>query len=200
MTDNSIDISVDDNVTKEQENKEPKRFPFVVSIQVHEGTKYKHQCGGSILNSQFVVSAAHCTLKPKKLSAKDLFVVAGSSRLYDTNATRLRVKAMKTHPEFRPLAGNDILLLQLATELPIDNIRFGTIEYHNASRKEGRLGAWLLGWGRTEPEEPKELEMIPFQTIEDEDCFLEYRFKYLTDSEICAINSGGDRGACDVRI
>lgn len=199
MLDKSLNVLVDDNLVREEkmEKQKPKVFPFVVSIQVYTGTKYKHQCGGSILNSQFVVSAAHCTLKPSNLSAKDLYVEAGSNLLFDTNATRIQVKAMKTHPEFRPLGGNDILLLQLSEELRIDDIQFGTIEYHNVSRTEGHLNAWLLGWGHTVPGVSKELEIIPFQTMEDKACFLEYRFKYLTDSEICAYNSGGPRGACD---
>ncbi|KAH8419055.1 hypothetical protein KR222_002115, partial [Zaprionus bogoriensis] len=172
-------------------------FPFVVSIQIYVSGKYQHLCGGSIISIRFVITAAHCTLKPRQLTAKDLIVVGGSNHLFDKESKRFRVKAMQKHPEFIPLKGHDILLLLLATEIAVDNVRFGVINFRNETRKQAGLNAWLLGWGRTKPNVRKALEVIPFRTIEDAVCFLDFRFKYLTGSEICAINSKGPRGACD---
>ncbi|XP_064556489.1 mast cell protease 1A isoform X1 [Drosophila montana] len=176
----------------------PIPYPFVASIQMVENGKYKHLCGGVILDNEFVLTAAHCNLKPRQLFAKDLLVGAGSNLLFDTKAQRFQVRSIKKHPEFKPLYGHDILLLQLATPIPIDNIRFAAIDFRNStSRKDGNLNSMLLGWGRTTPNMPKQLEVVPFRTISDEMCFLKYKFKYLTRSEICAVNTDGPRGACD---
>jgi len=175
-------------------------YPFIVSIQRNDIGRHTHLCGGTILNKHFVLTAAHCTLKPKQLLAKDLSVVGGSTKLFDKEAKRFRVRSMKKHPQFIPLKGNDILLLQVEPEIPIDNIRFGTIDFRNSTRKSGGLDSFLLGWGRTKANKPKDLEVIPFHTIEDKQCFQDFRFKYLTNSEICAMNSKGPRGACDVNI
>ncbi|KAH8311580.1 hypothetical protein KR044_007016, partial [Drosophila immigrans] len=166
-------------------------------IQRNDLKTFTHLCGGVILNEHFVITAAHCTLKPKQLSAKDISVLAGSARLFDKNTTRFHVKTMRKHPQFIPLRGNDILLLQVEPKIPIDNIRFGKIDFLAKIRQNGGLNAHLVGWGRTQLNRTKDLEVMPFKTIEDKECFLHYRFKYLTNSEICAINSKGPRGACD---
>ena len=40
----------------------PNEFPFMVSMQLQQlmDGNYSHQCGGSIINENWVVSAAHC--------------------------------------------------------------------------------------------------------------------------------------------
>ncbi|KAH8360196.1 hypothetical protein KR093_011318 [Drosophila rubida] len=181
----------------EIEKEDIKRTSFMVSIQRNEYRKFTHLCGGAIISEYFVITTAHCTLKPRQLYAKDISVLAGSPRLFVKNARRFQVKKMKQHPLFVPLEGNDILLLQVE-KIPIDNIRFGTIDYRVLSSKGGGLNVHLLGWGRTKGNQAKDLEVLPVKTIENFECFRDYRFKYLTNSEICARGLKGTRGACDV--
>ncbi|XP_060649315.1 chymotrypsin-2 [Drosophila nasuta] len=179
------------------ENPRISKYPFMVSIERNDYKKYTHLCGGAILNEHFVITAAHCMLKPRQLYAKDISVLAGSSLLFDKNATRFFVKATKRHPQFVPFRGNDILLLLMEREIPIDNIHFGNIDFRDTTRKSGEIPAHLLGWGQTQLNQTKELEEVPFKTIQDKDCFINYRFRYLTNSEVCAMNTRGPRGACD---
>ncbi|EDV91205.1 GH17321 [Drosophila grimshawi] len=175
----------------------PIRYPFMVSIQIIENGKYKHLCGGTILNKYFVITAAHCTLLPQQLYAKNLFVIGGSNMLYDRKSIRFRVRELKRHPKFQPFHGNDIMLLQLTSAIPLDNLRFSAIDFRQSYRVDKDLHLILLGWGRTKVQTPKNIEVVHFRTMSNAKCFVNYKFKYLKNGDICANNTKGDRGACD---
>ncbi|EDW81272.1 uncharacterized protein Dwil_GK11974 [Drosophila willistoni] len=109
---------------------------------------------------------------------------------------------MTTHPRFKFLKGYDILVIRVSPKFPIDGKRFSIINFKDAKRRSTGLDAVLLGWGRlgNRPYKPKNLESIPFKTIDNRVCLQTYRFKYLTETEICAVHSNpkiGLRGACD---
>lgn len=174
-------------------------YPFVASIQINSKGKYQHLCGATILHAQFVLTVAHCFKKYTELKAKDYFVAAGSNKLFDEQAKRVRVSSITKYIDFDVRYGYDIALIKLETPMPLDNTRFASLDFKDDTRKGGDVNVLLLGWGHTQPSVPKNLETVPFRTITDIQCFLEHKFKYLTGSEICAINTGGPRGACDVR-
>ncbi|XP_030374719.1 chymotrypsin-2 [Scaptodrosophila lebanonensis] len=172
------------------------RYPFVVSLQKQGKEYYKHICGGAIIDEQFVLTSAHCILNPQQLSTTSLSIVAGTNQIYNrSSATRFHIKEIRTHKFFKPLKGNDIALLKVEPTIPIDNKRFSKIDFRNSSRKVAGLESLMLGWGRNIVNVIKDMEVVPFQTIEDEECELKHRFKYLTKSEICALSR--KRGACD---
>lgn len=53
-------------------------FPWLVSIQLKIREKYQHNCGGAIINSKWVLTAAHCVYD---ISKELLLIVAGEYQL-----------------------------------------------------------------------------------------------------------------------
>ena len=71
-------------------------------------------CGGSILSSSWIITAAHCV---DGLDASDFSVSAGSNDLQNFNQTRT-VQRIFAHPYYDPInVFNDIALLQLSSPL-----------------------------------------------------------------------------------
>lgn len=54
-------------------------FPWQISLQLVTGWTVSHICGGSVINENWVLTAAHCV---HGLTEDRLYVVAGKHNLY----------------------------------------------------------------------------------------------------------------------
>lgn len=55
-------------------------FPWLVSLQLFMGNMSKHICGGAIVHSNWILTAAHCVANVPKNSIR---IVAGDYKLYE---------------------------------------------------------------------------------------------------------------------
>lgn len=90
-------------------------FPWQVSLQQKQGP---HFCGGSIISSRFVITAAHCL---KGYRPADIKIMAGGTGSLHQLGNLPNIKAFHIHPEFSDWAGTinraDIALIELTEEI-----------------------------------------------------------------------------------
>lgn len=117
-------------------------IPYQVSVRFYD----LHICGGSILSSKFILSAAHCTYPFPKLG----FSVRAGSSYSDRGGSIHNVSKIIEHPRFDPsILDYDATILTLSNLIEYDRFRQPIrLPYFGEKTKVGSIVA-TSGWGLT---------------------------------------------------
>ncbi|KAJ4349119.1 hypothetical protein N0V95_004861 [Ascochyta clinopodiicola] len=117
-------------------------FPFIVSLQKNGA----HFCGGSLLDSTTVLTAAHCA---DGQTTSGLTVRAGSLNRNSGGVTS-QVSSLNVHPSFDPdVLSNDVAVLKLRTAIPTSStIKYATLAAAGSDPAANTV-ARVAGWGTT---------------------------------------------------
>ncbi|GAB1867486.1 Chymotrypsin-1 [Camponotus japonicus] len=168
------------------------KYPYLVSLRLFGS----HMCGGSIISSHTVLTAAHCLVdlvnNPANLRA--LTIHAGTNLLSESGVVYTASKAI-VHENFSPtLLVNDVGLLILSTTVEFKPLVQPISIAHDDVAPAGS-SCTLTGWGTTSLGGivPDKLQQIELNVYDQDKC--KQTHSNLQSSHICTLTKAGE-GAC----
>ncbi|GAB0089514.1 hypothetical protein DMENIID0001_040680 [Sergentomyia squamirostris] len=178
-------------------------FPYLVAILDRNG----HFCGGSLLNFNTVLTAAHCFNdildRLLEILLMNIFTVRAGSSNHDTGGYTVGVSRIIVHPKYNILNYDyDVAILKLKSFLPSDDARIKYIRLPNEGFVIPDNETILVsGWGVLWENGPKpsQLEAVDVDQISNDICQEKYDEinKKITERMMCAGDLGqGGKDAC----
>jgi len=168
-------------------------YPWMVSLQSKDGS---HFCGASLLDKQWVLTAAHCV---ERESADGMQVVVAdyNTQQADVGEMKVNVEAIYIHQEYG--TDHDIAVLKLATEVDKTLVNAASNTFIDGLAAATPLT--VIGWGNTSTtgeEFPEILQQVEVPLFDHESCKTAYAGvgQTVTGNMICAGLAAGGKDSC----
>lgn len=176
-------------------------IPLPWQVGLTSPGRTKPWCGGTLINSRYVLSAAHCLEDPRRRKAGKLIITLGD---HDWSVSgewpdmQIGVEKVTLHPKFRQgaLFNFDYAIIKL--NRPIDFKRYdwirpvclpqGNSDYVNHT-------GTVSGWGVVDADTKRQstvLQSVDVNILTMKECLKGYASKDITSNMICARAPGAD--------
>ncbi|XP_062373684.1 serine protease 27-like [Sardina pilchardus] len=179
------------------EDAAPGRWPWMVYLQTSNGTAKGSSCGGTLINTLWVLTAAHCV---DSYSFRLTRVLVGQLKLRDTNGLKYSVHRVLVHPDYRDdeyMPHNDIALVQLDGYVVISKLVMPVALPTRRDVFSTRSECWITGWGLVAKHTPlvgkKTLQQLKLPLVDDNTCRMMY--PSTNYNHLCAGFMQGGKGA-----
>merc|ERR1712203_217594 len=179
----------------------PSPIPWQVHLRQGSPTAgFGYFCGGTIIDSKTILTAAHC-YHGKNLAATDYFITAGVVHVQDGAGQSAFVEKITLHESYNPTTiNNDIAILKLKTPLTFnDKVRQACLP-EASFVPTGKAVA--SGWGLVSQfpdQSPKNLQWVTKPVVTNDKC-CQAPFKWgcqqITANMICAGDADDGESTC----
>ncbi|KAM7293419.1 putative serine protease [Ixodes scapularis] len=184
----------------------PLEFPWQISLRISG----QHICGGSIINKQHILTAAHCILEGYT-SAYYYTVVVGDQKLdtVDPNEKTFSVQSYTIHPKWnRATVNYDYAILKLKTPLDFSGAQKALMPICLPEKNQvfDNRTCTATGWGYLKDKSmgggtvSNVLQKVDLPTVPYNECKNDYKNvnTVVEDTMICAGPKEGGKSACQV--
>merc|ERR1712198_80765 len=172
-------------------------WPWMVSMLFSDGVR--HKCGGTVVASEWIVTAAHCLYEDSELTVEtkveDVSIVLGEHDNSMEGEEILPRKVLKIskyikHPDYEKITSNaDIALLKLAEKVDLNTYTPACMA--NTGDDFTGKTAWVYGWGALSfgtGDYPDKLQELSVKIVSQEVCQAAHEdlLWTITDGMLCA--------------
>jgi len=171
---------------------EQHEYPWQVGLVSRNGRS--PWCGGTLISSTHVLTAAHCT---DGSAASSIRVILGEHNIADSDFNRVDVAEIINHPNYdSSTTDNDYAILRLANPVAFTNEVSPACLPADLSATYAGVLATVTGWGvlRSGGRQPDVLQKVDVTVTTNTECNNAYeRLNYdITANMICAADPGKD--------
>ncbi|KAI7796781.1 testisin isoform X1 [Triplophysa rosa] len=179
----------------------PGSWPWQVSVHFNG----RPTCGGTLIHSQWVMTAAHCIVltdinKWTLYLGRETQMTSAANP--NANEVGVGVQSITIHPNYNStLYNNDICLMKLNQPVTFTNYIRPICLASNASVFHNATTCWATGWGRIGKYEalpaPQNLQEVEVPVVGNRQCTCQYKpteGDIITTQMICAGEAG--KGVC----
>jgi len=183
----------------------PGKWPWMTAIYLHGPKGTEFWCGGTLINENFVLTAAHCTLdgRQKRFRASQYTVTFGEFDLKKADVGQsqsFKVSEIRVHPRFSGTGFyNDLALFKLERPVRFTQYIQPICLPAQSQRRETFVAQvpTIVGWGTTYygGRESTLLREVQLPVWRNEDCDRSY-LQPITEVFVCAGYADGGKDAC----